>query len=602
MSIRFLLVSIIICMMQVSGGIAAPDGDLLPQDRYEARMSFRPTLLGSVEHGREDVQLRPGGDYREAFVIIQYPDPPFHVDPQPGQRGDTIPINGRSVDVFASFAPTRSGEWRDSIVMVRYTPFDRIVVRLYGVGVSASRTADVNFGEVLTGDTVRRAVLMPREIVEMPNTIWQIAAPKPPFDILTRNGPRRINNDSAGLIFEFGPMTEGRSSETVTVLRKREDGVILDSLICKLVGVGRQMPKSRTVTADDVVTGSTTVATEEIDLPIAPRSLYEYALVALDNGPVEGMVTQPKVPSTSTRITTQFSCSPLVTGSYQRTFSLRRLHRGRAIDSTLITVQGRATRPPDPKVVLRAGFADAAQTVRIGDTVRLPVVADVQSSSTTVSVALTSMQCTVSYNPSILVPISSPLATFSGRSSANDVQLATFNVERSAGDAVSTGDTIMAIAFIAVLGDDDRSDVAIAAAAYRLASGAAEDLADSMTTRAATTVILGDAWQHAGGQRRVNTLQGPLDIVVEPNPIDVEATLRVVNVPTNVGRLVIVDAMGRIVADLSAALQAGTTTFTLGASSGADVVITPGSYYARLAVRGVDGDTLNSVVRLVVMR
>lgn len=589
-------------MMQLSGGKAASDGEPLPQERYEARLSFRPTLLGSVERGREDVLLRPGSDNREPFVIIQYPDPPFVVDVQPGQRGDTIPINGRSVEVLASFAPTRSGEWRDSIVLVRYTPFDRIVIRLYGVGVSASRTVDVNFGDVLTGDSARRAVLVLREIADLPNTSWQITTPKAPFGILTPNGPRRIANDSVGLVFEFTPVAEGRQTETVTVLRKRDDGVILDTLTCKLAGVGRVMPPELDVSANDVEVGSTTVATGVVDLPVAPRSDYAYAIVPAQNGPITGTVIEPTVPSTVTTIVTRFACTPTDTGSYERVFWLRRLGGVMAVDSTRITVRGRATRKPAPPVTLRAGFTQAAQTVRIGDTVRLPIVADLQSTSSAPTIGLTSMQCTVSYNPSILVPISSPSTRIAGRSTANDTQQTTFEVERSANDVLSTGDTIMTLTFVAVLGDDDRSDVGITAATYRIADGPPEDLTDSMMSVGRTTIILGDAWQHAGGQRRVNTMQGPLDVVVEPNPIDIDATLRVVNVPTNIGRLVIIDAMGRVVADLTAMLQAGTTTFTLGASTGADVMITPGSYYVRLTVRGIEGDTINSVVRLVVMR
>jgi hypothetical protein len=212
------------------------------------------------------------------------------------------------------------------------------------------------------------------------------------------------------------------------------------------------------------------------------------------------------------------------------------------------------------------------------------------------------MQCTLTYNPSVLVPLATQGTTIVERFVNDDRQFAVLRLDRPDTADLVTGETAMVVSVVAVLGDDDRSVVEVSKMTFVDAAGDTIELINDDLTQAMSTVVLSNAWQHAAGQRRVNTLQGTLDIRVEPNPVEDAATLRVVNVPTDVGRLAVVDAMGQLVADLTDALHAGTTSFSIGTSASADVKLTPGSYYARLTVRGVDGLTVNSVVRLIIMQ
>lgn len=595
---------IALCLIQVARGIAVPTGDELPQERYEERVSFRPVLLGDRGRERAEIDLRPGADNREPFVIVQHPDPPFTVDTLPGQRGDTIDVAGRRVVIGATFAPTRQGEWRDSIVLVRYTPFDRIVVRLYGVGVSATRETSVNFGDVLTGDTARRIVVVRREFAQDPRMRWRVESPKEPFFAVSIDRPVPIpgSPDTLGFVFGFTPTSDVRSEEKIRIIRLLEGGVLLDTLECELNGVGRRMPQDIVYTAADVEAGSTTSLSKQIDLPVTPRQAYAYELLPRSAGPVTGVVVNPVGFTTAPRISVQFICEPTGVGPYQRSFILRRSRADGVVDSTLITVNGRATQPPPPSVFVRAGFADAIRSAKIGDTVDLPIVLEVSGSEPIPTVFLTSMQCTLSYNPSVLVPLAVQGTTIVERFVRDDRQFVVLRLDRPDTADLVTGATAIVVRFVAVLGDDDRSSVEVAEAFIVDATDKTIELRDDDLTQAVTTVILSNAWQHAGGQRRVNTLQGPLDILVEPNPVEDVATLRVINVPTDVGRLSIVDAMGQVVADLTDALHAGVTAFSVGSSSGVDVRLAAGSYYARLTVRGVDDSTLHSVVRLIVMQ
>ncbi len=581
-----------------------PAGDPMPQERYEERVSFRPVLLGDRGRARAEIDLRPGADNREPFVIVQHPDPPFTVDTLPGQRGDTVDIAGRRVVIGAAFAPTRPGEWRDSIVLVRYTPFDRIVVRLYGVGVSATRETSINFGDVLTGDTVRRVVIVRREFAQDPRVQWRVESPSAPFFAVSVDSPVPIpgSPDTLGFVFGFAPTMDVQHDEKIRIIRLLDGGILLDTLMCELKGNGRRMPQDIVYTASEVDAGATTSVLSQIDLPVAPRQAYAYDLLPRSTGPITGVVENPIGFSIASRISLQFSCGPISIGPYQRSFILRRTRADGVVDSTLITVKGRAMQPPPPTVNVRAGFADATRTAKIGDTVNLAMVLDVSGSEPIPTLRLTSMQCTLTYNPSVLVPLATQGTTIVERFVNDDRQFAVLRLDRPDTADLVTGETAMVVSVVAVLGDDDRSVVEVSKMTFVDAAGDTIELINDDLTQAMSTVVLSNAWQHAAGQRRVNTLQGSLDIRVEPNPVEDAATLRVVNVPTDVGRLAVVDAMGQLVADLTDALHAGTTSFSIGTSASADVKLTPGSYYARLTVRGVDGLTVNSVVRLIIMQ
>lgn len=609
MHLRQTIVLAVTHFLLVVGGVASPDSVMLPQERYEIRMAFGPVVLGAELRARQDLLLRPGADDREPFVIVQYPDPPFAVDVLPGQRGDTIYTDRRQVAVAARFAPTRAGEWRDSIVLVRFTPFDRIVVRLYGVGASSSRSLSLDYGDVLTGDTVRRVIPVPREIAELPRTKWRVEGPQAPFVALTAERPIRIGtSDTTGFVVAFAPTTNGRNAQVMRAIRLRDDGVLLDTIECTLKGTGLRMPSPVAVSPSDVEAGGTVLVTTTVELPVLPRRTYEYLLSAAGSGPIQGTITDPVGTSFSDRIALSFTCTPADTGLYRRSFVLRRLRGGATVDSSVVVVSGRATKPAGRPLTVRLGLADTLQQVRIGDTVRIPVVLDLESPAALPALRLSFIRCTVRYNPSVLVPVRTQAAAVVARRVLDDQQEVDIERRVNPFGEFAMSDTVMTLPFVAVLGDDDRSAVALTAATVGVVEATADDKVDTLVLtedhlrNSTTMVVLANAWQNAAGQRRANTLQGQLDVVVEPNPVADVATMRLLNVPSNAGHLAVVDAMGRVVADLTTALRGGQTSFTIGRSQQSAVLLEPGTYYVRLAVHDVDGNTLHSVVRLIVMQ
>lgn len=586
--------------------VYAAGDEVFPAESYDDRLRFEPVFLGEQRKQTADVRLRPGSK-DDPFFISQYPDPPFRVEQGNGRRGDSVDVDGDRVELTVSFTPTRAGEWRDSVVLVRFDPFDRIVIRLSGIGVSGSRQVTLDYGSLLTGDTAVRGVIVPDPRGAGQRITWrQLSIPKAPFTSLNPQVPIPIRqgSDTLGFLFAYHPTESGQHNATVSIVRVWENEVALDTIVCKLTGFGKRMPASQQVRARDVFAGETDTVTLDTELPIDPRHPYGYRLEPRGQGPVTGRVSDPTTKSLTKRITTSYLCAPTQPGGYERTFALLRFNGGATpVDSTIITVMGMAKERPEPIARVRMGFDAATSTVSIGDTVRLPVTLDLESERPIPGIAVNGLRCTVTYNPTVLVPIASGQSVVADRSTIEDEAGVTFAIAPSVTRQFADGDTLITLSFVAVVGDDDRSTVRIhEMSATRQQNEPIVLRADSMFTRRSMTIELDDVWQHQNGQRRVNTLQGTLDVTIDPNPIEAQATMRVVNVPKDIGTFTIVDPVGRVIADLSQAVRAGTTDFIISTGAGADVTLQTGSYYARLLVRAEDGTTIHSVARLIVVR
>jgi len=228
------------------------------------------------------------------------------------------------------------------------------------------------------------------------------------------------------------------------------------------------------------------------------------------------------------------------------------------------------------------------------------------STSAEPTVRVAAARCSVRYNPSVLVPLETATTRIAERRVRQDHQEVDVATVWQAPVVYGTSDTLMVLQFVAVLGDDDRCDVTLTGAAIDVQPVVegpviSQELTPSDLQDATTAVLLSNVWRNTAGQRRANTLQGDLDIIIEPNPIQDVATLRLVNVPSNAGRCVIVDEMGRLVADLTAPMRAGQTSFSIGRTQQSTIVVDPGTYYARLVVQDIDGQSLHSAVRLIVV-
>ena len=93
-------------------------------------------------------------------------------------------------------------------------------------------------------------------------------------------------------------------------------------------------------------------------------------------------------------------------------------------------------------------------------------------------------------------------------------------------------------------------------------------------------------------------MQGSISLSIEPNPVVDRTTIVVSTLPQEASSLTIVDALGRSVANLTSDLIAGQGSVTLDVRS---LNMQPGTYYVRFLVRSPDGESLLSIVRLLIV-
>jgi hypothetical protein len=204
----------------------------------------------------------------------------------------------------------------------------------------------------------------------------------------------------------------------------------------------------------------------------------------------------------------------------------------------------------------------------------------------------------MSYNPTVLVPLRTAGQTLSVR---DGKQILTVKRDASNGGPLTidrSGITASKIVFVVALGDAESTSLTLDNASYSTRNISGKGLADQ-----SAAVNITNVWRYQDGRPRLaNPLQGVLVLDIDPNPVVTTTTMRVRNLPTNGANLIIVDASGVVSADLTAQLRAGARDFTVASSGNADVMLSRGTYVARLAVESELGGTLLSVVRIFIVQ
>ncbi|NQW29376.1 MAG: hypothetical protein HQ472_02545 [Ignavibacteria bacterium] len=556
-------------------------------------LDFDRTLISDTTFRR--VALRLNLNENVQWKLLFAPSKPFDLVNKNG------PLVTKDTAAFVfSFAPHQRKVFTDSCYLVRSTltgvVLDTIRVHLSGEGFDLGQRASVTFKPTLTADSIARPygfVLRPNS----PNYTYKVAnLPRPPFAAILAGGlPKLFTADSALLVFTYEPMDTGEHEDSLVISRhSKSTNEKLDDIVVRLQGLAYGMPAEDAVVFDPVTINQTLQKQVTISLPVAPQTkAFSYSIGQVVTSPVKGVLKSPLTPSKDADIVVNLTCAPTqVESARQSVVVYRKLRDGRIIDSSVIVANTVVKARP---VRLKTRFSADTTRMRIADTavVDVHVVTDDPIDE---RLEITNVECRVTYNPTIVVPL---LAAGQRTEIRGDSMVVVIGGENQNAIRLDEGSTkIASIKFVAVLGDADRSDLNIVSCVADLSGRPAVDLG-----AATSIVILTNVWRYADGNSRyVNTLQGTLTMDVDPNPIVSVATLRVRNAPSQAGTLVIVEANGRLVADFTQQIRAGKQDFEMSKSTGADVQLSPGTYIARLVVQGADGQNLYSVARLFVVQ
>ncbi len=497
------------------------------------------------------------------------------------------------------FAPHRKGVFFDTCLLVRTTlagsTLDTISVFLKGEGVDLGFRDLVTFKTTITGDSITRPV----GFVFRPNNSnykYRVThAPESPFNTGLVGGlPALINKDSALLVFTYEPLSPGEHSDSLVVSRFSVNNEVIDSIVLRLHGVALGMPPDDNVVFGPLTIGQSEQKSVNIQLPVAPLTkAFTYTVVNATTTPVKGILKSPLSLSKNTNIQIDLTCAPANIGSARQTIVLqRRMRDGRVIDSTVI-VANTLVRPR--AVILQTKFSADTTRMRISDTAVVDILAFTED-PVDEPFEISDVQCAIVYNPTVVVPL---LASGQRTVIKNDTLAVVIGGEVASQIRFENSPTKIAqLKFVAVMGDADRTKLTITDCSVTVAgiSGVKIEASEAV-------VVITNVWRYANGSvRLVNTLQSTLTLDVDPNPVSTSATLRVRNAPSQQGTLVIVDASGRVVADLTPQIRQGTQDFTLTSGATGATNLMPGTYVARLVVQGIDGQNLYSVARLFVVQ
>ena len=232
-------------------------------------LNFAPIPVGA--RAEKEVRIRnligPG-----EYVVTDSCDSPFTLTTL--QRD--LVINGGEVRIKISFDATDPGTFKDDIILRRTIATiptnDSIRIRLFGTAFRVDRIDKIEFGEVLTGDFSSRRVLVRAELNE--NVTWQVVGVlDEPFQLVNRNGPILIGNDTLAFGLVFQPKVGGRFTDTIGLVRLHTPvPKPLDTINVYFHGVGLRMPPEMVVAFNNIVVGEMRKDTLTIELPVAPRN------------------------------------------------------------------------------------------------------------------------------------------------------------------------------------------------------------------------------------------------------------------------------------------------------------------------------------------
>jgi len=514
------------------------------------------------------------------------------------------PVNVPREDTVAwvfQFKPMRLGVFTDTIGLVRVIGFIRLdTITVYMQGAAAGYSVDhrVDYDTLMTGDSLAKE----RIVAVPPDPRFEIAdppgEPKDPFKLIYFYYPDPRPPDSARIGISYVPKNVGAATDSLFFVRFDDRAQEMDSIRLRFEGTAVGMKAADTVTFDPVRRGDD--LSQDLLLQLPARMIYRnfrYAIEPESQGVASAQITSPTGPSNTRDIALRFRVK--VNGDFVSTtyrFVLYRLPDNgvkefRPIDSTVIHVVIKMVPRP---VNFGLIWIDDNKYCEVGDTVQLHV-ALITNDPFDQPVKVVDFNAMVFYEPSVFVPLPAPGQE---RVVFNDQAALRLSFTDSEWLIDTSPFPVATITGVAALGVSDHTNIALKDAVVTYPPKGTHRFPDD-TCRLSIT----DIWHYSNGQPRyVNSLQGDLVLEVEPNPIATSATLRVDKVPSQQGRLLIVDALGRTMADLTGDLRDGIREWTIAKGSGSPLSLSTGTYYARLVVDGVNNETIYTVARLFVVQ
>ena len=415
-----------------------------------------------------------------------------------------------------------------------------------------------------------------------------------PFRITSNSQDLVIRNGEIRLRVVFEPTRAGDVEDMVELEREPQIAKTSENRIkVKLYGSAFWIER-----AEDIDFGIIDVADSARRLVLfrsGPADDFEWEYTRAPNAPFRSTTVQGPFRRGRDTLAFLFSFSPTSVGRYADTVGIiRKLRGGQRLDTAWMYLRGAAKARP---YTLRPELSAPSFDVRIGDTMTLDVklVAD---GPIDIPEQVDELTFDMSYNPTVLVPLRTAGQTLSVR---DGKQILTVKRDASNGGPLTidrSGITASKIVFVVALGDAESTSLTLDNASYSTRNISGKGLADQ-----SAAVNITNVWRYQDGRPRLaNPLQGVLVLDIDPNPVVTTTTMRVRNLPTNGANLIIVDASGVVVADLTTQLRAGVRDFTVASSGNADVMLSRGTYVARLAVESEIGGTLLSVVRIFIVQ
>ncbi|MBK6291327.1 MAG: hypothetical protein IPF59_06150 [Ignavibacteria bacterium] len=557
-------------------------------------MNFPPMPVGTRKELEVQVKgLLGTGEFR----VVDSCNSPFTMK----TKSQDLTIQNGEVRIRVEFAPTDPKDYREEIILERFPavqpPNDQIRLRLFGTAFRLVRNEKIEFGNVLTGDSNRRVVLIRKELAD--DSRWEVLETMPldePFQLINRS-PVLIGGDTLAFVFSFQPKTKGRFVDSIGLERiHRQTGKPLDTIFVYFLGNGVRMPVEKATLFSNMMVGQVRKDTIAVELGAQVHSQeFSYSIRPKESqSTVTSTLLLQKNPTKENKILVEVTCAPTQFGDGRFGFVLYRSVAGQdALDSTNIVVN--LTMVPRP-VTLSMGFVADTFYHRIGDTATFDVVVTTND-PIDVPLALESFVCDVTYNPTMFVPL---LQSGQQRVVADDRTMLKVGKTGLNGSVLigSSGLVVGQARGVIVLGDADRTPLTITEASITVGNDGTRRVEPR-----SSLVLVTNVWRYQDGRPRyVNPMQSTLVADVDPNPVVTQSTLRVANVPVQTGRLDVIDALGQVRVDLTTQLRAGVREFSISSGGAADIALPAGSYYARLVVEGASGNTINSVVRLFVVQ
>lgn len=528
---------------------------------------------------------------QEQWRIIGQDQPAFECLTPDGPIGF-----GDSVSYRFRFAPLRSGQYADTIGLVRRLnaqDLDTVFVELYAVAVDRNVRAVVDFSTIVTGDSSAKQITFPAATAG--NSKYRLDhRPSRPFvSLMIGNDPQPLSADQATIGVAFVPVMKETYTDSLIVIRSNLNDEILDTIKITLVGTGGGLPLSVDGQLDDVKLDQESSITVDAVMSGKPQtSLFQYTLIPLNEGPIVGTIHDPQVPSFNQVISCGFVTKPKTFFDATQHWLLRRIatSTGKQWDSAVINIRQTMRARP---INYRMAFGSSELRQRIGDTVEVNLLL-ITDDPIDVPTSVMSISGSVTYNPTVVVPL-----TGIGVERVIIDDQPRIQYRYVGPTPVSSAITVVGtLKFVVVMGDTDRTRLDMQRVEIVRGQGDPEEIPASDAE-----VIVTNVWRYAAGSGRfVNPMVGPLVMDIDPNPIVTDGVLRVRNVPPNAGNLQIIDASGQVIADLTRDIRAGTTSWSISTGEGGILSLSPGSYYARLMCQGEGPDTIYSLVRLFVVQ